>query len=619
MGVFIDQVRIENYRSLKNVTLAFDEYTVLIGKNNCGKSNIIKALELAFTYSNVFVEDIYVSQEEAFDINKKIVIDIKVLPGSNNKSVDSAFDDSWGRRFGDAISSDETTDNEFFAFRTEITYDTDKELFVNSKYKIDKWNSDGSITIGSMIKRDALNGIDAISVQAQRDISLDIRDKKSVWGRLTSKIKVSEQIGAKIKGQLSKLNKEIVRQSDILKSISSELKNTTGERRSSVEISPLTRDIESLYKGMDIIYTDDKSTPTSVENLGLGIRSWAVFSTVKAEIHAKISKATKDEVAYHPVLFAEEPEAHVHPQAQRQLFSTLIQIPGQKVITTHSPYIVSQVDLDKIRYIKKENAYTEVVSLVVDDLTPDEIRKIKRTVMNTRGEILYANAIILVEGETEEQAVTRFLREYFNKEPFELGVNVVGVGGSNYSPFIKILTRIGIRWYIFSDGEANPLKKLKDNVKDALKLPAVDLSSFSNVFILENGHNFETYLMEQGYEKEIISAVNRVEKENGHDDDYFDYYIGLNHGQFDKPIKTGNNCAVCSQAILTGTRKNYDGPDGKKKALKDCITGKGGKTKYAYAIADEICMLKTKRRRIPLKLKLLFEKIECDINSEAGG
>ena len=122
---------------------------------------------------------------------------------------------------------------------------------------------------------------------------------------------------------------------------------------------------------------------------------------------------------------------------------------GQKLITTHSPYILSQVPLEKIRYVKKNGSFTEVSPLLVKDLTPEQKRKINRTVMNTRGEILYANAVILAEGETDEQALGIFLREYFHKEPFELGINIVGVGGNNYLQFMRILDKLNIKWYVF--------------------------------------------------------------------------------------------------------------------------------------------------------------------------
>lgn len=516
---------------------------------------------------------------------------MKVIPTDEKGTPQDSFSDEWSRALGDSVSIDNQTDKEYFAFRTEINYDSDKEQYTNIKRKIDAWSDNGQQRLGVHIKRETLENIETISINAQRDISMDIKDRKSIWGKLISRIKVSDGVRDKIEDELEKLNKKIVSESDILKSISEELKASTADKESNVNISPITKDIESLYRGMNIYYTNIGSSPTSVENLGLGVRSWAVFSTVKAEIISKIKRTTQEELAFHPLVLVEEPEAHVHPQAQRQLYSDIKQIIGQKIITTHSPYILSQVELDKIRYVRKVGASTSAYPLLIDGIESDDIRKIRRTVMNTRGEILYANAVILAEGETEEQAITVFLREYFNKEPFELGINVVGVGGNNYTPFIKLLDRLDIEWYIFSDGEKQPLNELKKCLKK-LSVDS-DFDDFNNVFYLENENCFETYCIEQGYVQEIEKAICEVEG----NPNYVNYYIEQHNNQKAKG----------------GSIRNYktDADGGYSRAIKDCIMS--DKTKYPTAIAEEICKIKNKDKRIPLKMKEMFIKIENDL------
>ncbi len=591
MRIKIETIKINNFRSLEDVSLNLKYTSVLVGKNNCGKSNIVQAVVYGFTYSNIEKEDVFVSPSSPFTFDKKVQIDVKIIPVSDKGIQEKEFNEEWSLAFGENISIDSTSDQEFFAFRTEIKYDNDREQYVNKKYRINQWGDEG-IDVGNLIKRDTFDAIENIFINAQRDISLDIRDKRSVWGKLTSNIKVDEVTKDKIDSQLDKLNKRIVRKSEILKSISKELQNTTADASSDISISPLTKDIETIYSGMNIYYKTENSTSTAVENLGLGIRSWAVFSTVKAQILSKINKAKQDEFAYFPLLLIEEPEAHVHPQAQRQLFSDVNEVDGQKIITTHSPYILSQIDLDKIIYISKNAANTVATPLLVEGLSSEDVRKIKRTVMNTRGEILYANAVILAEGETEEQALAVYLREYFDKEPFELGINIISVGGNNYLPFMRLLDRLNINWYVFSDGETQALSDLSNCIKTLKSIQSVNLDDFDNVFYLKDGHCFETYFIEEGYGREIKKAICEVEN----NPDYMTWFINHFHGQKAKKNKI----------------RDYKSDGGSEKALLDCMLM--DKTKYPTAIAEQIVSMSPKRKRIPTAIKELFDKIKLDFN-----
>ena len=53
-----------------------------------------------------------------------------------------------------------------------------------------------------------------------------------------------------------------------------------------------------------------------------------------------------------PVLALEEPETHLHPQAARTLWTHVRALPGQKIVTTHSPYFVQHVPFRDLRLVR---------------------------------------------------------------------------------------------------------------------------------------------------------------------------------------------------------------------------------------------------------------------------
>ena len=62
----IKQVQICNFRSIKNLDFDFKDFTVLLGANNSGKSNILKALNFFFQNSErITLDDVFAVDQAA--------------------------------------------------------------------------------------------------------------------------------------------------------------------------------------------------------------------------------------------------------------------------------------------------------------------------------------------------------------------------------------------------------------------------------------------------------------------------------------------------------------------------------------------------------------------------
>ena len=82
MGISLTKVRIENFRSIESLELSLSMTNVLIGANNCGKSNFLKAVNVALGQNKtVSSDDIYIGKDEVQSIA------LAKVPGAASKHI----------------------------------------------------------------------------------------------------------------------------------------------------------------------------------------------------------------------------------------------------------------------------------------------------------------------------------------------------------------------------------------------------------------------------------------------------------------------------------------------------------------------------------------------------
>jgi putative ATP-dependent endonuclease of OLD family len=158
----------------------------------------------------------------------------------------------------------------------------------------------------------------------------------------------------------------------------------------------------------------------SVSDASLGSANLLYLALKSLEIEQQVAEGGRS----HTFLAIEEPEAHLHPHVQRRVFRTFLRprqpqpepsegTPGDRMgpatvlLTTHSPHLVSVSPIQSFIILRKseDGTSTEGASTANIDLTANEIADIERYLDVSRGEILFAKAVLLVEGEAEEYLV----------------------------------------------------------------------------------------------------------------------------------------------------------------------------------------------------------------------
>lgn len=270
MSIYIEKVRIQNFRSLYDVEVTLSpSTTLLVGANNSGKTSFLRALAIALHSDRRFVsvDDLFIDKEGIPSNEKVIKIDVKIVPLDADR-----FDDQWLTEFGDNIKQD-ASGKDFLAFRTLIDLNDHIRSTLPKRFVIHDWES-REVREDDEVKAN-LSTIPFYFIDAQRDLNEDISSRTSHFGRIASRIEYDEEQRKILEKTLVKLNEDAVNQSEILahlKTSLTELNRTVQTKGKGVEITPFPKKIRDLHKGIKVHFQDGTSDSFSLEYHGMGTR-----------------------------------------------------------------------------------------------------------------------------------------------------------------------------------------------------------------------------------------------------------------------------------------------------------------------------------------------------------
>ena len=486
--MYISHITVKGFRNFKYSEIEFnDGINVLIGHNNAGKTNLLKALQLViephYRYRRLNVNDFNrdISLEDLKSQSPSVTISVTFRHSSigyNEQEEDLRVIANWFTDMENGYTAMLTyrfylpaeKEDDYKAAMADVNdIKNGWSILENDflRYYVYKLLA-GPLDAPIQPEMDKLERFDFQFLGALRNVEDDMFYGRS--SMLKDVLNFFIDYGIKTKGERTEEEKE---------SELKEVRKNFGNEANALMISLLER----LSKGKDVMLDyahetgasfnnalpDFKSTLTeqdlfsalkliikygddieiSATHNGLGYNNLIYMSLLLAKMQADADGSYMgDNAKVYPILAIEEPEAHLHPAMQYKFLKFLdknLKVDHkvrQIFITTHSSQITAAVKLDDIICLHKgENGVTNVCypGKVFTDSEEDKKSKnyVQRFLDATKSDMLFARKIILVEGIAEDLLMSTLAR-YDGKSLEDQHVAVVNINGRYFSHFVKL-------------------------------------------------------------------------------------------------------------------------------------------------------------------------------------
>lgn len=478
---------ITNFRSITNAhKINLEDITVLLGKNNEGKSNIIKALSIGMNIISNPAYEIHILRKSYYIIDDECYSwkrDFPISYQTRNRGLETIFkfefelNEQEIREFKESVKS---RINGTLEIQIKIGNDDQPKFSVPKRgnksleKKVDK--------IREFVRKRIIfnyipairteeDGINIIRANLSKELAV-IEEKEEYKKALKTINDLQQEI---LDGISQKIKKSLIGFIPTIKNVQLHIAEES-------RVRALRRDVEVII---------DDGTPTKIEYKGDGIKSLVSMGILTDRYNTSESS----------IIAIDEPESHLHPGAISELNKVIRNLKkgSQVIITTHNPQFT---DVDNLKN-----------NIIVDKgkaIPCKNIQEVREVLGIKISDYLYnIRYVLIVEGENDKKILEKILKQKSSgiQKLLDNGEMVIHSlsGASKLESYLNYLKENVCKYYVFLDNDEEGIAAVEKSKKSKL--------------LEENEYNLVSYVgMKKAEIEDIIKKdfyISRIQNEMG--------------------------------------------------------------------------------------------------------
>lgn len=501
--MYLSKIYISNFRGIKELIVEFDKkLNVIIGANGQLKTSLIDAIRLFYAWGEPN-RDIEITKDDFYVEVKKNEDNVTVTEQSKRIDIVYLFEGLSDQQEGAFYQYLNVQENDTIAARVHLWFEMREKGRIYSSYITGK--KDNNIKADW----DTFHYFHPYYLGALRDSTRDLMNtRNNLLGRVIKRKIDRANSEDQVRSIVDSANRQLLERQEVRETqtgINDNLNKIIRTNSQDVELHIEQNRIEYIVNIIKpfLPYSTAGQDGFILTQNSLGYNNLIYIASILSDIK---DCHLDDEVSIYALLI-EEPEAHLHPQLQVNLYNFLKNADdnenSQTFITTHSPTLTSKIPLENL-ILLKDNAAYHVGNCFKERLTENIIRDVannrkltEKDVVSfrkmiaryfdvTRSQLLFSDGCLFIEGISECQLVETFSR-LLGKSLIDHQIEIVDTNGTAFYQFLMLFNssddtkRLPLKSAFITDQDQfTDSKENKYNLKELVKNNYSELNNLRN-------------------------------------------------------------------------------------------------------------------------------------------